>query len=353
MNNHIKIDNRYIGHGYQPYIIAEISANHNGNISKALTLIKTAAECGADAVKIQTYTPDTMTIDCHHKDFQINGGLWHGYSLYELYQKAHTPFEWHEELYYTARKAGIPIFSTPFDETAVDLLESLNTPAYKIASFEITDLPLIRYVAKTGKPMIISTGMASFAEINEAVEVSRTSGCNDIILLHCTSAYPTPPKHANLKMIQDISHRLDILTGLSDHTLGTTVAIAGVATGACVIEKHFTLDRRDKGADSDFSIEPDELKQLVIETKIAHEAIGVVNYNRSKSERDNKAFRRSLYFIKDIKKGERITKQHIRRIRPGYGLPPKYYDLVIGCTSTQDIKRGTAATKDLIVEELN
>lgn len=348
-NDFIEIDGKKIGPNYKPYIIAELSANHNGDINKALETIEAAAKCGADAIKIQTYNADTMTIDCDNEDFQIKGGLWDGYSLYSLYQKAHTPFAWHKRLFEKAQEVGITLFSTPFDETAVELLESLNAPAYKIASFEMTDLPLIKRVAETGKPMIISTGMANFAEIQETIKTAKENGCKELVVLHCISAYPAPYEQANLATIKDISQQFKVISGLSDHTLGTVISVAAVALGASVIEKHFILDRNEKGPDSEFSIEPKELQQLVHDTEAAHKAIGVAGYERKPVEQKNSAFRRSLYFVKDIKKGEVITKQHIRRIRPGFGLAPKYYDEIIGKKTSQNIKRGTAVRWELII----
>lgn len=340
--NPVVIAGRKISPSEPPYIIAELSANHNGKIENALDCISMAKECGADAVKIQSYTPDTMTINCKNDDFQIHGGLWDGYNLYSLYEWAQTPFEWHKKLFDHAKNIGITIFSTPFDETAVDLLEDLNTPAYKIASFEATDLPLISYVASTGKPLIISTGMANLDEIAELVDTARSSGCHELILLHCISSYPAPVEQSNIKTIPDITQRFNVITGLSDHTLGTAVSVASIALGACVIEKHFTLSRNDKGPDSDFSLEPTELKQLNKDCKTAWLALGEVGYDRRPAEESSMKFRRSLYVVNDIKKGEKFSERNIRRIRPGYGLPPKYYDDVIGKTAAIELQRGTA-----------
>ncbi|XQW85881.1 pseudaminic acid synthase [Thalassotalea piscium] len=350
-NKYIEIDGKRIGKDYKPYIIAELSANHNGDINNALKTIEEAAKCGADAIKIQSYTPDTMTIDCDNDDFQVKGGLWDGYSLYKLYEWAHTPFEWHEKLFEKAKEVGITLFSTPFDETALELLEGLNAPAYKIASFELTDLPLIKRVAQTGKPMIMSTGMANLNEIEEAIITARENGCNELVVLHCISAYPAPYEQANLATIPDLANRFDVISGLSDHTLGTVVSVSSVVLGACLIEKHFIIDRNDKGADSEFSIEPHELKRLVEETDAAYKALGVAGYERKPVENSSMKFRRSLYFVKDLKAGEHITEQHIRRIRPGYGLAPKYFDELIGKKVNQDIKRGTAASWDYICNE--
>lgn len=346
----ITIDGTRIGPAYKPYIIAELSANHNGNIEQALKSIEVAAACGADAIKIQSYSPDTMTIDCDNEDFKIKGGLWDGYKLYDLYEWAQTPFAWHQQLFDKAKEVGITLFSTPFDETAVDLLEEMGTPAYKVASFEMTDLPLIKRIAQTGKPMIISTGMANIAEINEAINTARENGCNELVVLHCISAYPAPADQANLATIADISKKFNVLSGLSDHTLGTVVSVTSIALGACLIEKHFILDRNDKGPDSEFSLEPHELTRLVEETSAAHKAIGIAGYERKPVEEDNIKFRRSLYFIADIKQGEIITEQHVKRIRPGFGLAPKYYEEIIGKKVSQNISRGTAISWDLIQE---
>jgi len=344
---HIEINGRKIGPKYPPYIIAELSANHNGDINKALKTIEVAARCGADAIKIQTYTADTMTIDCDNSDFKIIDGLWRGYNLYQLYEKAHTPYEWHKQLFQKAKEVGITLFSTPFDDSAVELLESLDSPAYKVASFEITDLCLIERIAKTGKPMIISTGMANFIETQEAIDTARKNGCTQLVILHCISAYPAPYEQANLATINAISKQFNVISGLSDHTLGTIISVAAVTLGASVIEKHFILDRKDKGADSEFSIEPHELKKLVSDTKIAHQAIGIANYEQKPAEQENSKFRRSLYFVKNIKSGELITEQHVKRIRPGFGLAPKYYQQVIGSRATTDIDRGTAVARSL------
>jgi pseudaminic acid synthase len=345
-----KINGRIIGPGHPPYIIAELSANHNGNIERAFATIKAAQESGADAIKIQTYTADTMTIDCNREEFIIHGGLWDSYKLYDLYKWAETPFEWHRPIFEYAKNIGITIFSTPFDESAVDLLESLNSPAYKIASFEATDLPLIRYVASKGKPMIISTGMCNKAEIQEAVTAAREGGCEDLVLLHCISSYPAPIDQANLLQMPELAKRFGTIPGLSDHTLGTTVPIVAVALGACLIEKHFTLSRGDKGPDSEFSLEPFELKELCINAQDAWASLGKVGFERQKAEEKNKQFRRSIYFVKDIKAGETITSEHIRRIRPGLGLEPKYYESLLGRTAKKDTSRGTACSWEIIGE---
>lgn len=342
------IENRKIAETEPPYIIAELSANHNGSLQRAKLLLKMAKESGVDAIKIQTYSADTMTIDCDKSDFMIKGGLWDGYKLYDLYDEAHTPFEWHSELYRYAKELGVVLFSSPFDETAVDLLETFNTPAYKIASFELTDLPLISYVAKKGKPILMSTGMASEVEISEAIETARSSGCNSLLLFHCISSYPTPIAQSNLKQIIKLKKTFGVSVGLSDHTIGNTAAITAIALGACAIEKHFTISRNDKGPDSEFSIEPNELKSLVNETRDAWNALGDDNFNRPKSESDSKVFRRSLYFVSDIKSGEKIKSTDIRRIRPGFGIPPKHFDEIIGKTVTKDVSRGEAVRWELI-----
>lgn len=342
-----QIDGRAISPEYPPYIIAELSANHNGSIARAIETIGEAKRCGADAIKLQTYTADTMTIDCDAPDFIVRGGLWDGYKLYDLYKWAETPFEWHEALFSHARKIGITVFSTPFDETAVDLLESLNAPAYKIASFEIIDLPLIRYVAATGKPIIMSTGMASEEEIAEAVEVARESGCNDLLLLHCISSYPTPIECANLLQIPKLSERFGVLTGLSDHTMGVSASIAAVALRACLIEKHFTLSREDEGPDSEFSLEPDDLKELCSGARDAWLALGCAGFERHRSESASQIFRRSLYFVKNLPKGHVVDTSDIRRIRPGMGLAPKYYEEVVGLKLNKSVKRGDPVLLDV------
>jgi pseudaminic acid synthase len=342
MNHEIHIDGTGIGNHFPPYIIAELSGNHNGDINRAMALLKVAKESGANAVKIQTYTADTMTIDCDKPDFLIEGGLWHDKQLYQLYEWAHTPWAWHQQLFDEAKKLGITIFSSPFDETAVDLLENLGAPAYKIASFELTDLMLIKKVAATGKPMIMSTGMANQAEIQQAISTARNGGCQDLIILHCISGYPTPIAGSNLNSIKRLQQDFDECVGLSDHTLGVTAAITGVALGAHVIEKHFTLDRDDGGPDAAFSLEPDELKQLCETTFDAWSALGEGDYTTKVDEKPNLKFRRSIYVVEDVKKGEVLTEKNVRRIRPGFGLAPKHYPEVLGKTASQDIQRGTA-----------
>lgn len=346
----ITINGREIGPNNPPYIIAELSANHNGNIERAFETIKAARDQGAHAIKIQTYTADTMTIDCDSEEFMIRGGLWDGYKLYDLYKWAETPFEWHKAIFDYAASIGITIFSTPFDETAVDLLESLNTPAYKIASFEATDLPLIRYVASKGKPMIMSTGMCSEEEIAEAVNTAREAGCKELVLLHCISSYPAPMDQAKLRQMPNLAERFNSLPGLSDHTLGTTASVVAVALGACVIEKHFTLGRQDKGPDSEFSIEPEELKRLCQDTLDAWSALGNAGFERQQAEEASKCFRRSVFFVRDMTAGQKITEADIRRIRPGYGLPPKHFHELLGRTVREDVKRGTGVQWSLLNE---
>jgi len=343
----ITIDGREIGPTAPPYIIAELSANHNGSIDRALQTIDAACAAGADAIKLQTYTPDTMTIDSDLPDFKISGGLWDGYKLYDLYEWAHTPYEWHEELFSHALKRGITVFSTPFDETAIDLLESLDAPAYKIASFEMTDLPLIQAVASTGKPMIISTGMADEDEIEETITTARDAGCNSIVLLHCVSSYPAPIEESNLAQIATLGERFGVLAGLSDHTLGTTASIAAVALGASVIEKHFTLSREDKGPDSEFSIEPDELAKLCSASKDAWRSLGRSGFAPTAADQGNKIFRRSIYFVRDLPAGAVIKEEDIRRIRPGMGLPPKHFASLLGRRLKQAVQRGMPTSWDL------
>tara|TARA_B110001452_G_scaffold72448_1_gene58617 strand:+ start:1459 stop:2508 length:1050 start_codon:yes stop_codon:yes gene_type:complete len=346
----IIINGRKIGAAYPPYVIAELSANHNGKLQKALDTITEAKTCGADAIKLQTYTADTMTIDSDYEDFNIKGGLWDGYTLYDLYKEAETPFEWHKTMFDHARKIGITCFSTPFDETAVDLLENLNVPAYKVASFEMTDLPLIKYIASTRKPLIISTGMANLEEIKEMIITAREAGCKDLLVLHCLSSYPAPIEQSNLLTIPDLSKKLGVQIGLSDHTVTNTASIVAVSLGATIIEKHFTLDRADKGPDSKFSINPLELKSLCAETKDAWTSLGKAGYERKPAEESNIKFRRSVYFVKDIKAGEVIQPAHIRRIRPGFGLAPKFEEKLLGKVVKKDIKRGTATNWKLIDE---
>ncbi|KAF3981979.1 MAG: pseudaminic acid synthase [Methylococcales symbiont of Hymedesmia sp. n. MRB-2018] len=344
----MKINNRIIDSQQPPYIIAEMSANHNGDINNALKIIEMAKNAGADAVKLQTYKPDTITLDSREPEFMIEGGLWDGQSLYELYQSAYMPWEWHKPLFDYARKLGITIFSSPFDNSAVDLLEDLNTPAYKIASFEVVDLPLIKYVASTGKPMIISTGMADVEEIGEAVQAAKEGGCKELAILHCVSGYPAPAEDYNLKTMVDMQKRFGLVTGLSDHTLDNTTAITSVALGASIIEKHVTLDRSAGGADDSFSLQAPELEALCKGATTAWQALGKVDYGRKSSEEGNVKFRRSLYFVKDIKAGEIITKEHIKSIRPGFGLAPKFYESVLGKTVRENVQKGHALRWDFL-----
>lgn len=345
---YIEIAGRRIASDQPPYIIAELSANHNGKLETALEIIEEAHKAGADAIKLQTYRPDTITLNSDSDDFKIKGGLWDGRTLYELYEEAHMPWEWHRPLFEHAKKLGITIFSSPFDTTAVDLLEELGAPAYKIASFEAIDLPLIEYVARTGKPMIISTGMADVEEIQEAIDAAKGAGCRQLAILQCVSGYPAPAEDYNLRTIPDMIDRFGLVTGLSDHTLDNTTAITSVALGASIIEKHFTLDRNGGGPDDSFSLEPKELAALCSDSKTAWKALGDVNYGRKSSEKGNIQFRRSLYFVKDLKAGEKITEDAVRSVRPGFGLSPRYYCQVIGCTVVKDLKFGTPLSWDVI-----
>ena len=347
MKNVIEIAGRLIGPEHKPYIICELSGNHNGSLDRALALIDAAAKTGCDAIKIQSYTPDTMTIDCDNDDFQIMEGTWSGYNLYRLYEEAFTPFEWHTAMFERAAELGITIFSTPFDETAADMLEELGTPAFKIASFEIVDLELIAHVASKKKPMIISTGMASLAEIEVAVDTARNSGCSEIILLHCVSSYPAPNAQSNLYTLSHLATAFDAVGGLSDHTHGTATSVAAVALGASVIEKHFTLARVDGGPDSAFSLEPEEFKRLCDDCYSAWVSLGQVDYTRQEAEESNLVFRRSIYVISDIQKGEVLSRENIKVIRPGYGLPPSMLTSCLGRKAKFDLKRGTALSVDL------
>lgn len=342
MSDTLTIDGKAIGSNNKPYIIAEMSANHNGDINTAFAIIDKAKQAGADAIKIQTYTADTITLKSNLPDFQINDGLWAGQTLYDLYEWAHTPWDWHKPLFEHARKAGITMFSSPFDNTAVDLLEDLNTPAYKIASFEAIDLPLISYAASTGKPMIISTGMANIEEIEEAINAAQEGGCSELAILHCVSGYPAPAADYNLRTLQEMIERFGLVTGLSDHTLDNTTAIASIALGASIIEKHFTLDRSGGGPDDSFSLEPNDLEHLCQSSDIAWSSLGKVDYGRKSSEQGNMMFRRSIYVVKDITAGEILTVENIRSIRPGFGLAPKNYKELLGKVAKIDIKCGSA-----------
>lgn len=335
----ISIAGRRIATDMSPYIIAELSANHNGCLETALRIIEEAKKAGADAIKLQTYTADTITLNCQSEEFHIHGGLWDGKTLYQLYQEAHMPWDWHKPLFEHARKLGITIFSSPFDTTAVDLLEELNAPAYKIASFEAVDLPLIKYVASTGKPMIISTGMADAEEVAEAVEAAQEGGCKELAVLHCVSGYPAPAEDYNLRTIPDMMRRFGLVTGLSDHTLDNTTAITSIAMGASIIEKHFTLDRSGGGPDDSFSLEPAELTALCRDSTIAWAALGKVDYGRKSSEQGNVKFRRSLYFVKNLKAGDVITADSVRSVRPGFGLAPKFLDDIMGKRLKCDVQK--------------
>jgi len=349
MNKKIVIHKRSIGASYPPFIIAEMSGNHKQSIDRALDIVDAAADSGAHAIKLQTYTADTMTIRHESDDFKINdpNSLWNGYHLHDLYHDAHTPWEWHEALFKRAKEKGISIFSSPFDRTAVDFLETLDCPAYKIASFENTDIALIRYAASTGKPIIVSTGMASIADIALVVETVKATGNKNLILLKCTSAYPATPADANLATIPHMRESTDCMVGLSDHTLGVGVSIASVMLGAPVIEKHFTLSREEGGVDAAFSLEPSELKTLVDESRAAWESRGQVHYSGTDSEQNSKQFKRSLYVVEDITAGETFTPQNVRSIRPGFGVSPKYYDRVMESVAKCDISRGTPLSRDM------
>ena len=337
----ITIRGRKVGEGHPAYIIAEMSANHAGDINLAKQIIRKAKECGADCIKIQTYTPDTMTIDCDKEYFAIKGGTWDGENLYNLYSKAYTPWEWQAELKAEAEKVGIDFFSTPFDKTSVDFLESIGVEFYKIASFELVDIPLIKYVASKGKPMIISTGMGSFEEIKEAVDAVHSMGNQNVALLKCSSAYPAVPDDMNLRTMQHMSESFDVPVGLSDHSLGSIGAVTAVAMGACIVEKHFCLSREIENPDSSFSMEPEEFKKMVEDIRTAERAKGVVSYECSEIEKGSLVFRRSIFAVKDIKKGEKLSEENIRVIRPGYGMKPKYYENILGKVATRDINRGT------------
>jgi pseudaminic acid synthase len=346
----ITINNKKIGLGQPPFIIAEMSGNHNQSLERALEIVDAAAKTGAHALKIQTYTPDTMTLDLDEREFHISDpkSLWAGNSLYKLYGEAYTPWEWHKPIFDRASELGLIAFSTPFDDTAVDFLEGLDVPCYKIASFENTDLPLIRRVAATGKPLIISTGMASIAELDDTVKAAREAGCKDLILLKCTSTYPAAASNTNILTIPHMRELFGCEVGLSDHTMGVGVSVASVALGATVIEKHFTLNRADGGVDSTFSMEPDEMAQLVVESGRAWEALGKVSYGATEAEKKSIVFRRSLYIVQDLKAGDKLTKDNVRAIRPGLGLPTKYFEQVLGSTVKRDVLRGTALQWQLL-----
>jgi N-acetylneuraminate synthase len=346
----MKLGNREIGFGCPPFIIAEMSGNHNQSLERALAIVEAAAKAGAHALKMQTYTADSMTLDLDDGEFRITDpkSLWAGQNLYSLYQKACTPYEWHDTLFRRCRELGIIPFSTPFDEAAVEFLESLNVEFYKVASFENGDLPLIKAIARTGKPMIVSTGMARLSELEEMVRAARSAGCRDLVLLKCTSSYPAPPDDSNIVTIPHLQEMFDCEVGLSDHTPGIGVAMASVALGAVVIEKHFTLSRADGGVDAAFSLEPDELTNLVLESERAWRAMGKVTYGPSSSETSSMQFRRSLYVVKDMKAGDALTTENLRRIRPGFGLPPRFFEVVLGMTVKQHVKKGTPLVWEML-----
>ncbi|MFW6296277.1 MAG: pseudaminic acid synthase [Halothece sp.] len=350
MKTEITIQNRKIGKNHPPFIVAEMSGNHNQSLDRALEIVEAAAKTGAHALKLQTYTADTITLDVKEGEFYIDdpNNLWHGNSLHELYQKAYTPWEWHEPIFKRCQELGLICFSSPFDETAVDFLESLNAPCYKIASFENSDIPLIRKVAKTGKPMIISTGMATLAELDETVRTVREAGCEDLILLKCTSTYPATPDNTNIITIPHMRDLFNLQVGLSDHTMGVGVSVASVAMGATVIEKHFTLSRADGGVDADFSMEPQEMEQLVVDSERAWQSLGHIQYGPTNAEKSSMIFRRSLYIAQDMKAGDVFTPENVRSVRPGLGLAPKYYDQILGKTVKEDTKKGTPVTWEMV-----
>ena len=350
MVNDIVIGNKKIGNNYPPFLIAEMSGNHNQSLEKALSIIDAAALCGADAVKIQTYTPDTLTIDVSHGEFFISDphSLWEGRSLYDLYSEAYTPWEWHKAIFERAAEKGIMCFSTPFDETSVDFLESLDVPAYKIASFENNHLPLLRKVAKTGKPVIMSTGIASLSDLDLAVKTLKDNGCKDLMLLKCTSTYPATPENTNLVTIPHMKDLFQCEVGLSDHTMGIGASLAAVALGAKVVEKHFTLDRSEGGVDSTFSLEPNEFQMLVEESKRAFLSLGKVTYGILEAEKNSLSFKRSIYIVEDMEQGEYFSEKNIRIIRPGLGLSPKYFEIIVGKKISRSAKRGTALQWDML-----
>mgnify|MGYP000084232199 CR=1 FL=1 len=350
MKKNILIGNKKIGQNQKPFIIAEMSGNHNQSFDRAIEIVEAAAKSGADALKLQTYTADTMTLDIKEKEFFISddNSLWKDKSLYELYEEAYTPWEWHEPIIKKANDLGMLCFSSPFDESAVDFLEELNVPAYKIASFENNHLPLINKVAQTGKPMIISTGMASIGEIHEAVDTAKIAGCKDIVLLKCTSTYPSNPTNSNILTIPHMQDLFGCQVGLSDHTMGIGASIAAIAYGATVIEKHFTLRRADEGVDSEFSMEPNEMKLLVQEAEKAWQSLGSVHYGSTKAEKGSTVYRRSIYISKDLKKGDTFNENNVRIIRPGLGLDPKYFKVILGRKAACDVKKGTALSWEII-----
>lgn len=346
--NHITINGRRIGSGCPTYIIAEMSNNHLQNFETAVKIVEAAKEAGADAVKLQTYTPETITIECDTDFFRLKGTLWDGYTLYDLYKEVHMPWEWHAGLKDVAKRLGLDLFSSPFDKTAVDFLESMDVPAYKVASFEIVDIPLLQKIAESGKPIIMSTGMATLAEIDEAVQTVRNAGGHQIVLLKCTSAYPAPPKDSNLKTINHLSQTFGVPVGISDHTMGIAVPVASVALGACMIEKHLTLSRKITGPDSAFSLEPHEFKAMVKAVRTAEEAIGTIYYGISNQEKTSHAYRRSLFVVKDMKSGEMFSDENVRSIRPGHGLHTRHLKDIVGMYAAKDIDRGTPLSWDLV-----
>jgi pseudaminic acid synthase len=347
----MKIGNIKIGLDNKPFIIAEMSGNHNQSLDRAIAIVKAAAKSGAHALKLQTYKPDTITLNINKNEFVINDkeSLWNGKTLYNLYKEAYTPWEWHETIIKEANQLGMLCFSSPFDNTAVDFLEELNVPAYKIASFENVHIPLIRKVSSTGKPIIVSTGMASIADIDKIVKTLRESGCKDYLLLKCTSTYPASPKDSNILTIPHMRELFKCEIGLSDHTMGLGTAIAAISHGATVIEKHFTLNRADGGVDSDFSMEPDEMSQLVVESERAWKSLGIISYGPTKKEKSSMIFRRSLYIAEDLLEGEILDEKNLRIVRPGYGLDPYYYDILIGQSIKKNVKKGTPMSWDLIL----
>lgn len=344
----ISIAGRKIGPGHEPYVICELSGNHNGDLDRAMKLLEAAAATGADAIKIQSYTADTITIDHDGPAFKIEGGLWDGRTLHELYAEAQTPFEWHAPLFRRARELGVTLFSSPFDESAVDLLEEMGAPAYKIASFEAVDLPLVAYCASKGKPMIISTGMANLEEIGEAVKTAQDNGCKDLVLLHCVSSYPAPDEQSNVRTVPDLGERFGVISGLSDHTFGSAVAVSSIALGGSVVEKHFTLARADGGPDAAFSLEPEEFTSLVEDCKRAWRSLGRATYDLQGSESGAVQFRRSLYVVEDIAAGDPLTRRNVRSIRPGQGLAPKHLPEVLGKAASRDLKRGEPLDWDAV-----
>jgi pseudaminic acid synthase len=350
MSNKISIDGRHIGQDYPPYVVAEMSGNHNRDIGRAIAIIDAAKAAGADAVKLQTYRADTITIDHHGDEFMVKGGLWDGRRLFELYEEAHTPWAWHAQLFEHARRIGITLFSSPFDHTAVDFLEDLGAPAYKIASPELIDLPLIQKVARTGKPIVLSTGAATLKEIDDAVEAARAAGATELVVLHCTAAYPAPIEESNLSTIAEIANRFNVVAGLSDHTMGTTVAAVAAGLGASFIEKHFTLARADGGVDSAFSLEPTELAALVNAARLAHAAVGQPTFGPTASEANVLKNRRSLYVVKPVLKGERFTPDNVRSIRPANGIKPKHFDNTMGKQATRDLQFGEPLTHDMVAD---